>query len=238
MCVVLASGTMIGIPRILVTGFEPFAGSLLNPTALIVERLAAEGIAGAIMRAEVLPVVGGVGPGSARARLDAVLADFQADVAIHFGEAHTRSEFSVERIAINLRDYRIADNAGVCAEDTPVIDGAPAAHFATLPVRAIMDAVRVSGVLAGTSLTAGSYLCNEVMFHSLERSAATGWPAIAGFIHVPQLEEQFAVRPNDAQPMSAHDLMIATRAAIGAVIVHLRTMPRGTMPDRHRRRLG
>ncbi len=238
MCVVLASGTMIGIPRILVTGFEPFGGSLLNPAALIAEGLAAEGVHGTMIRAEILPVVGGVAPGSARAALDAVLADFQADAAIHFGEAHTRSEFSVERVAINLRDYRIADNAGVCAEDTPVIHGAPSAHFTTLPVRGIVEAVRVAGIPAGTSLTAGTYICNEVMFHSLERSAATGWPAISGFIHVPQLEEQFAIRPNEARPMSAHDLMIASRAAIGAVILHLRTMPRGTMPDRHRRRLG
>lgn len=238
MTVVLASGTMIGIPRILVTGFEPFGGSLLNPTALVVERLTAEGIANATVRAVVLPVVGGSAPGSARAALEAVLADFQADAAIHFGEAHTRSEFSVERVAINLRDYRIADNAGVCAEDTPVIDGAPAAHFTTLPVRAIVDAVHVAGIPAGTSMTAGTYLCNEIMFHSLERSAATGWPAISGFIHVPQLTEQFETRPNNARPMSAHELMTATRAAIGAIMTHLRTMPRGTMPDRHRRRLG
>jgi pyroglutamyl-peptidase len=119
-----------------------------------------------------------------------------------------------------------------------VVDGAPAAHFTTLPVRAIIDAVRIAGIPAGISLSAGTYLCNEVMFHSLERSAATGWPAISGFIHVPQLVEQFEVRPNEARPMSAHELMTASRAAIGAVIAHLRTMPRGTMPDRHRRRLG
>jgi pyroglutamyl-peptidase len=229
---------MIGIPRILVTGFEPFGGSPMNPAALIAQRLAAEGVPGAVIRATVLPVVGGSAPGSARAVLEAVLSDFQADAAIHFGEAHTRSEFSVERVAINLRDYRIADNAGMCAEDTPVVDGAPAAHFTTLPVRAIIDAVRIAGIPAGISLSAGTYLCNEVMFHSLERSAATGWPAISGFIHVPQLVEQFEERPNEARPMSAHELMTASRAAIGAVIAHLRTMPRGTMPDRHRRRLG
>ena len=111
---------------VLVTGFEPFGGSPLNPSALVAERLSGERFRDAEVRTAVLPVVGGTGPGSARAALDALLDEVPADAVIHFGEAHLRSEVSVERVAVNLRDYAIADNAGGTVQDTPVVDGAPA----------------------------------------------------------------------------------------------------------------
>jgi hypothetical protein len=111
--------------RILVTGFEPFGGSPVNPSAMAAESLAHGRFPGTEVRALVLPVVGGTEPGSARAALDAMLEAFPADAAIHFGEAHVRGEVSVERVAVNLRDYRIADNSGAFAEDSPVVDGAP-----------------------------------------------------------------------------------------------------------------
>jgi pyrrolidone-carboxylate peptidase len=139
--------------RILVTGFEPFGGSPVNPSAMAAESLAHGRFPGTEVRVLVLPVVGGTEPGSARAALDAMLEAFPADAAIHFGEAHVRGEVSVERVAVNLRDYRIADNSGAFAEDSPVVADAADARFATLPVRAIVDAVRAEGIPAGLSLS-------------------------------------------------------------------------------------
>ena len=208
--------------RILVTGFEPFGGSPVNPSAMAAQWLAREPLPGAEVRALVLPVVGGTGPGSARAALDSALDAFAADAAVHFGEAHVRGEVCAERVAVNLRDYRIADNAGAFVEDAPVVDGAPDARFTTLPFRAIVEAVRAAGVPAGLSMSAGTYLCNEVMFHSLERSARGLSPTIAGFIHVPQLEAQFALRPNDARPITEPELLSAAHAVLRTVIDHCR----------------
>ena len=208
--------------RILVTGFEPFGGSPVNPSAMAAESLVHGGFPGAEVRALVLPVVGGTGPGSARAALDAMLEAFPADAAIHFGEAHVRGEVSVERVAVNLRDYRIADNSGAFAEDSPVVDGAPDARFATLPVRSIVDAVRAEGIPAGLSLSAGTYLCNEVMFHSLERAARGLAPTISGFVHVPQLEAQHVLRPTDARPITERELLAAASAVLRTVVEHCR----------------
>jgi pyroglutamyl-peptidase len=125
-------------------------------------------------------------------------------------------------VAVNLRDYRIADNSGAFAEDSPVVADAADARFATLPVRAIVDAVRAEGIPAGLSLSAGTYLCNEVMFHSLERAARGLAPAISGFIHVPQLEAQHVLRPTDARPITERELLAAAGAVLRTVAEHCR----------------
>ena len=205
-------------PVILVTGFEPFGGSPVNPSEVLVRALAAGGSGRATMVAAVLPVVGGQDGGSARATLDALLDRHRPDACILFGEAHVRGEVSVERIAVNLRDYRIADNAGAVVADVPVVHGSPDARFATLPVHAVVDAVRAAGVPAGHSMTAGTFLCNEVMFHALDRSAAEGVPRIAGFVHLPQLESQHRIRPCDARPITETELLRAGRAVVDAVV--------------------
>jgi pyroglutamyl-peptidase len=205
-------------PVILVTGFEPFGGSPVNPSEVLVRALAAGGSGRASVVAAVLPVVGGQEGGSARGRLDALLELHRPDACILFGEAHVRSEVSVERVAVNLRDYRIADNAGVVVTDAPVVPGAPDARFATLPLHAIVDAVRAAGVPAGHSMTAGTFLCNEVMFHALDRSSGSGVPGIAGFVHLPQLESQHRIRPCDARPITEAELLLAGRAVVDAVI--------------------
>ena len=204
--------------RVLVTGFEPFGGSGTNPSALVAERLAGDRPQGAALRTAVLPVVGGTAPGSARAALDALLDEFAPDAVIHFGEAHLRGEVCVERLAVNLREYRIADNAGAVADGEPVVDGAPSAHWATLPVHRILAAVQDAGVPAAFSLSAGLYLCNEVMFHTLDCGSREGTPRMAGFVHVPQLEAQHRERPVAARPIPEHELLAAARAAVEATV--------------------
>lgn len=202
-------------PVILVTGFEPFGGSAVNPSALAAEELVARPPAGIEVHAAVLPVVGGDGPGSARAAVDALVDRFRPDCVLHLGEAHLRSAVSVERVAVNLRDYRIPDNAGATVRDEPVVPGGPDACFATLPVRALADAVGRTGVAAELSLSAGAFLCNEVMYHTLHRAAREGHAFAAGFVHLPQLEEQSPGRPG-GRPIRRDELVAAVRALVEA----------------------
>ena len=203
-------------PVILVTGFEPFGGSTVNPSALAAAELAAHPPAGLEVCTAVLPVVGGSGPGSARAAVDALIDRFRPDRVLHLGEAHLRSAVSVERIAVNLRDYRIPDNAGAAVRDEPVVPGGPDACFATLPVRALVDAVGQVGVAAELSLSAGAFLCNELMYHTLHRAAREAHAFTAGFVHLPQLEEQSRDRPG-GRPIRRDELGAAVRAMVEAV---------------------
>lgn len=214
-------------PVILVTGFEPFGGSPENPSELLVRRLGGFPAVHAEVVGAVLPVVGGTGAGSAREALDGLIDLHRPDACVLFGEAHVRGEVSVERVAVNLRDYRIPDNAGCVVGEQPVVAGAPDARFASLPVHEITEAVRSAGVPAGHSMSAGTFLCNEVMFHALERSAREGVPAIAGFVHLPQLESQHRNRPCDARPISEDEVLRAGQAVLGAVAARIMRLREG-----------
>lgn len=204
-------------PTILVTGFEPFGGSSENPSAVLVARLLGATHPDAELVGAVLPVVGGTAAGSARHLLDRLIDIHRPDAVVCFGEAHVRGEVSVERIAVNLRDYRIADNAGELVANMPVVDGSPDAWFATLPVDAIVSGLRDLGIPAGRSLSAGTFLCNEVMFHALDRAKRTRSGAVAGFVHLPQLESQFRDRPVDARPISVDELVRAGEVVVAEV---------------------
>ncbi len=213
-----SSGAAPGRPlRVLVTGFQPFGGSPVNPSAELVQRLGADGAPGCEVRAMVLPVVGGTAPGSARAMLDAALDALRPDAVVMFGEAHTRGEISIERVAVNLRDYSIADNGGGIVHDQPVVSGAPDALFAALPVRHMLEAALMAGVPCSLSMTAGTFLCNEVMFHVLERRLRTGEPAFAGFVHVPQLPSQAVERPVTAAAMPLPAMERGARSALAGL---------------------
>lgn len=204
-------------PLLLLTGFEPFGGSAENPSATLVDLLGRDGHSAAELACAVLPVVGGTGPGSAQAILSELVGRRRPDAVVCFGEAHLRGEVSVERVAVNLRDYRIPDNAGAQARDLPVEAGAPDARFATLPVRAIVEALRADGIPAGDSLTAGAFLCNEVMFRALELGVSAGTGMLAGFVHLPQLESQHRVRPCAARPIAEAELLRAGSIVVAEV---------------------
>ena len=177
-------------PCILVTSFEPFGGSAVNPT-MEVARLLMESPCAIGSRISItLPVVTGDCAGSAWATFLPLFESMRPDAVVALGENAKADHVHFERVAINLRDARIADNAGVQLSDTTVIDGAPNAHFATLPLRAMLTACESAGVPAQLSLSAGTFLCNELMFRLLNGAPC----AAAGFVHIPQLPEQAAVR--------------------------------------------
>lgn len=207
-------------PLILVTSFEPFGGSDRNPTIEIARSLAAMPPSLGSRAFLTLPVVTGESDGSAWARVADRLEELSPNAVVALGENHRAECVHFERVAVNLRDARIADNAGVQLRDTPVIDGAPDAHFSTLPLREMLSACEAAGVRAQLSLSAGSFLCNELMYRLLERAE----PAVCGFIHVPQLPVQAESRggPSQDAETSARGIhaaieVLAARLATGVL---------------------
>ncbi len=202
--------------RILLTAFEPFGGSDWNPTIEI-----ARSIDDSMpwISTAVLPVVTGVGAGSAWAALQPMLDD-SWDAVVHLGESAKATAIMVERVAVNLRDSGVADNAGSMLHDAPVVDGGPAAHFSTLPVRGLVAASLAVDVPAALSLSAGTFLCNETMYRTLHAMHHAGRSTLVGFVHVPQLPEQAAVRGGPCM-----DAVVSARA-VGAMLSRLREGPR------------
>lgn len=163
---------------VLLTGFEPFGGDAANPSGDAVHRVASAWDGRATLRTAVLPVTFA----GAAARLRDLIAEHRPDVVLATGLAGGRSAIGIERIAVNLIDARIPDNAGAQPVDEPSIAGAPPAAFATIPVKAIATAIRDAGIPAEVSHTAGTFVCNHVFFTAL---AAAPPGTRAGFIHVP-----------------------------------------------------
>lgn len=183
---------MTQLSRVLLTGFEPFAGDRLNPSALIVEALAGTEIAGAKIEARILPCVFG----RAVTELVRAVEATSPRVVIALGQAGGRAGITVERVAINVDDARIPDNAGAQPIDQPIVSGGPAAYFSTLPIKAMVAALQRQGVAAAVSQTAGTFVCNHV-FYALCHHLADRPSVRAGFVHVPWLPEQAAARPGD-----------------------------------------
>lgn len=205
----------MSLPTVLLCGFEPFDGDDVNPACEVVGELAGERIAGHRVEPIVMPVTFA----AAVAGLEAAISASRPSLVIGIGQAGSRARISIERVAINLLDARIADNAGAQPVDLPVIDGAPAAYFTTLPVKAMLAALASAHVPAELSLTAGSFVCNT-MFFALMHLLATRHPDVrGGFIHVPYLPRQAAQR-KDAASMDIGTLSKGIGIAVEAALLH------------------
>ena len=177
--------------KILVTAFEPFNRRDMNPSQLILEQL--EVPKGAILIKELLPVEFK----ATTEILRNLIKEHQPDIVLSLGQAGNRPEISVERVAINLNNVRssngkteLPDNAGDTPVDKRIVEGAPEAYFSNLPVWEMVKAIQDVGVAAAVSYTAGTYVCNHVMYIVLHE-VVTNYPNMkAGFIHVPFLPEQ------------------------------------------------
>ena len=199
--------------RVLVTGFEAFAGAASNPSGEVVRRLVSVpqpelAEAGVEVRGVVLPV-------SYRASGPALMAAIEAhrpELVIALGLAEGRSGITPERVAINLDDARIADNDGDQPIDAAIDDDGPAARFSTLPVKAIVAALTEAGLPASVSLTAGSFVCNHVAY--VLGGAVERIPGLrGGFIHVPATPD--LVPPGSSVPtLTIDELERGIRLAI------------------------
>ena len=198
--------------RVLLTGFEPFAGASFNPSEQIVNALKARQIEGVELHTAVLPVVFT----ESSELLRHLIKLHNPDVVICLGQAEGRIEVSFERVAINLDDARLADNAGRTVTDQPIVEGGPDARFTTLPVKAMVTAVRAEGISAGLSTTAGTFVCNHI-FYAMQHALA-GTSVLSGFIHVPLMAEQaadFAGLPTMPLDQQVRAIEIAIRVAAG-----------------------
>ncbi|MBI2771904.1 MAG: pyroglutamyl-peptidase I [Burkholderiales bacterium] len=186
---VRASTPAVGrLPAVLVTGFDPFGGDAVNPSWLAVQALHGKRVAGHRLVAAQLPTVFG----QSLATLDALLDEHKPALVVCIGQAGGRGAISLERVAINVNDARIADNAQAQPVDTPVVAGGPAAYFSGLPIKAMLAALEREGISAEVSQTAGTFVCNHI-FYGLMHSLATRRAlrhTRGGFIHVPWLPEQ------------------------------------------------
>lgn len=176
--------------KALVTGFESFGGDSVNPSFEALAELP-ERIGELVVETRVLPCHFG----TAIAVLEQAIEATGPDIVLSVGLAGGRTELSLERVAINVDDARIADNGGAQPVDRPIVAEGPAAYFATLPIKAAVAAMREAGLPAAVSNTAGTFVCNHV-FYGLMHLAATRFPALrAGFLHVPYLPSQAARLP-------------------------------------------
>lgn len=200
-------------PVVLLTGFEPFDGETVNPSAEVVRVLDRECVGGHRVVGAVLPVAFA----ATLPLLEDLIERHRPVLAIALGQAGGRSEISIERIAINLVDARIPDADGLQPVDAAVIEGAPFACSTQLPAKAIALHLRALGIPAALSLSAGSYVCNQVFFALVQSLGARLPGARGGFVHLPWLPSQVVARPG--QPSMALDTMIeGVRAAIACAL--------------------
>jgi len=201
--------------RLLLSGFEPFGGERLNPSWEVASALGAAPPAGLELELLRLPVRGGIS-------LERLLPAFEAgrfDAWIGLGQAEGRTHLSVERLGVNVLLDR--DVSGRALPEAAIVSEAPAGYFARLPVAAIAAAIRHSGTPAQVSDTAGTYICNEVLFVMLDALAAAhpepdSGPR-AGFIHLPYLPEQTLDKRAGTPSMALESQQRGVRAAIEAV---------------------
>ncbi len=176
-------------PRpVLLTGFDAFGGDLLNPSWLAVEALQGQVIEGHEVVAAQLPTEFS----ASRKSLDALLHKHQPILVLCVGLAGGRAGLSLERIAINVTDARIADNTGAQPVDKPIVKSGPDAYFTTLPIKSMLSALTSSGIDAQVSQTAGTFVCNQVFYllMHLLKNHQKGFKSRGGFVHVPYLPGQ------------------------------------------------
>lgn len=198
---------------VLMTAFEPFGGEHINPSWEAVRSFEGKVIDDARIVVRQLPVVFS----ACGAVLTAALEELKPHRILCVGQAGGRSDISVERVAINVNDARIADNAGQQPVDEPVVAGGPAAYFATIPIKAMVAALREVGIPASVSQTAGTFTCNNVMYQLLHWLHTSGSAARGGFVHIPYMPEQAAQHPG-APSMSTASVVQALETSLRVIL--------------------
>ena len=198
--------------NILVTGFDPFGGEKVNPALEAVKSLPSE-IHGAEIHWVEIPTVFY----QSAEVLEAEIERYQPDVVLCIGQAGGRASLSPERVAINQDDARIPDNQGNQPIDTPIRLDGQAAYFSTLPIKAMVQAIKEEGLPATVSNTAGTFVCNHLMYQALYLADKKFPNMRAGFMHIPYMTEQVINKPNTAS-MNLTDIVRGIEAAIGAIV--------------------
>jgi pyroglutamyl-peptidase len=191
--------------KALVTAFEPFGGDAVNASLEAVLRLPSHIGALQVVTAE-LPT----SYERSHRALAAAIAREQPDLVLCVGQALDRAALCVERLAVNLQDTRNPDNDGACPAGEPVVPGGPAAYLSTLPVGALVAALRAENLQAQISMHAGTFVCNHVFYHLMHTAAASNHSFIGGFLHVPGLPKQ----TGNAEGLTLDDLVSAIKVVL------------------------
>jgi len=198
------------VKKLLLTAFEPFAGEAINPSAEAARAIGAIDFSGAVVRVAELPVDR---YRAVSAALDLIRAD-QPDIVVMLGEAGRRYRINPERVAINIDDFRIADNAGNKPTDEAIIEGGPVAYFSTLPIRSIVERIKSAHIPAAISNSAGTYLCNRLFYSVMNFIKVENLGTSAGFIHLPYLHDQVINKDAEVPSLSRETIVEAVRLAI------------------------
>lgn len=198
--------------KVLVTGFDPFGGEPINPAIESVKRLPDE-IAGAeIIKLEIPTVFN-----KSLKVIDEAIAKYDPDMILSVGQAGGRPDITVEKVGINLNDGRIADNDGYQPIDTPIFEDGPAAYWSLLPVKAMVENIKKAGVPASVSYTAGTYVCNHVLY-GVRYICEHKYPGKkSGFIHIPFLPSQCLDKKGMCS-MSLENIVTALIASIETMV--------------------
>ena len=198
--------------KVLVTGFDPFGGENLNPALEAVKGLPAE-IQGVEVRWLEIPTVFY----KSAEILKEEMRRYQPDIVLCIGQAGGRRGLTPERVAINQDDARIPDNEGNQPIDLPIRQDGASAYFSTLPIKAMVQEIKKQGLPASVSNTAGTFVCNHLMYQALYLVEKEFPNMKAGFMHIPYMMEQVADKPN-TPAMNLVDIVRGIEAAIRAII--------------------
>ena len=198
--------------KVLLIAFDPFGGEDVNPAFEAVKRLPDTIAGAAIVKAEVPTIFG-----KSLEVLHEALAAERPDAAIGVGQAGGRCEITLERVAINIDDARIEDNAGNKPVDMPIVDDGPSAYFATIPIKAMVSAIHEGGLPASVSNSTGTFVCNHLMYGVLHAASTQFEGMRGGFIHVPYLPGQVIDKRN-MPSMSLADIVKGLELAIAAAV--------------------
>lgn len=198
--------------KILLTAFDPFGNESINPALEAVKLVDVDKIDAEVIKLEVPTVF--------HKSIDIVadkIREVQPDVVLAVGQAGGRYGITPERVAINEDDARIEDNEGNQPIDVPIKEDGQPAYFATLPIKAMVEAVSAQGIPASVSNSAGTFVCNHLMYGVLYTLAKELPEARGGFIHVPFIPEQVVNKPNQPS-MALEDIVKGLEAALQAIV--------------------
>ena len=194
----------------MLTAFEPFEKETINPSLEAARVMKGVEFPGAVLHVVELPVERYIATDIALQSL----IEMEPDIVIMLGVAIARFRITPERVAINVDDFRIPDNAGNQPTGEPIVDGGPVGYFSTLPVRAIADRLLRAGIPSAISNSAGTYLCNRLFYSVMHFISTERLPTRAGFIHVPYQHEMALSKYPDVPSMSRETIIEGARLAI------------------------
>lgn len=198
--------------KILVTGFDPFGGENINPAYEVVKKLS-ENIGGAEVIKLQIPTAFNKSLENTIEKIKEVNPDF----VLNIGQAGGRFDITVERVAININDARIPDNLNQQPVDVKIDESGENAYFATIPIKSIVEMIKSKNIPASISNSAGTYVCNNVMYGVLNYIHKNNLNIQAGFIHIPFLFQQIIDKKN-SPAMDLHTMVIAIETAIEAIV--------------------